>query len=113
VSAAITALIRGDAPAALAAAHGAADSDPVSADPLWWLSTIYSRLGNQPASRAELVKATQLQPSNAHTWQMLGAYDVQAHHPDLAVAELERAASLDRTSAATGKLLAQARTAQG
>jgi hypothetical protein len=113
VSAAITALIRGDAPAALAAAHGAADSDPVSVDPLWWLSTIYSRLGNQAASRAELVKATQLQPSNAQTWQQLGSYDLNARHPDLAMSELQRAASLDPTSAITATLLAQARTELG
>jgi Tfp pilus assembly protein PilF len=82
----------------------------VSLDPLFTLSAIYSALGNQPASRAELVKAIQLQPSNAQTWQTLGAYDLKAHHPDLAMSELQRAASLDPTSGITGKLLAQART---
>jgi hypothetical protein len=109
VSNAITAMTRGDAPAALAAAHGAADSDPVSVDPLWGLSAIYSGLGNKAASRAELVKATQLQPSNAETWQTLGSYDLQAHHPGLALPELQRAAGLDRTSLIIAKLLAQAR----
>jgi hypothetical protein len=109
VSNAITAMTRGDAPAALAAAHGAADSDPVSVDPLWGLSAIYSSLGNKSASRAELVKATQLQPSNAETWRTLGSYDLRADHPDLALPELQRAASLDRTSLVIAKLLAQAR----
>jgi len=113
VSAAIAALTRGDTPAALADARSAADSDPVSLDPLFALSSIDSALGNQPASRAELVKATQLQPSNAQTWVVLGSYDLTAHHPDLAVPELQRAARLDRTSAAIGKLLAQARTELG
>jgi predicted Zn-dependent protease len=113
LGAAIAALTRGDTPAAFADARSAADTDPVSLDPLFALSEFDSALGNQPASRAELVKATQLQPSNALTWQTLGSYDLKARHPDLAVAELQRAASLDRTSSFTAKLLAQARTELG
>jgi O-Antigen ligase len=108
VTAAIGALTRGDAPAALADARSATDSDPVSVDPLWELSAIYSALGNQAASRAELVKATQLQPSNAETWQQLGSYDLQAHRPQQALAELQTALALDRTSTITAQLLAQA-----
>jgi hypothetical protein len=109
VSSAIDAMTRGDAPAALADARGAADSDPVSVDPLWELSAIYSAVGNPAASRAELVKATDIQPSNAQTWQQLGAYDLQAHHPELATQELQRALDLDRTSQITAQSLAQAR----
>ncbi len=108
VTAAIDALSRGDAPAALADARSAADSNPVSTDPLWELSAIYSALGNQAASRAELVKATLLQPSNADTWQQLGSYDLTAHHPLLAVPELQRARLLDRASVLTAQLLTQA-----
>jgi Tfp pilus assembly protein PilF len=109
VTAAIGAMTRGDARAALADARAAAGSDPVSVDPLWELSAIYSALGNQSASRAELVKATDVQPSNAQTWQQLGAYDLQAHHPELATRELQRALRLDRTSQITVQNLAQAR----
>jgi O-Antigen ligase len=109
VTSAINAMTRGDASAALADARGAADSYPVSVDPLWELSAIYSAIGNQAASRAELVKATDLQPSNAQTWQQLGAYDLQAHHPELAIPELQRALRLDRTSQITAQSLAQAR----
>jgi hypothetical protein len=109
VTAAIGAMTRGDAPAALAEARSAAGSNPVSVDPLWELSAIYSALGNQAASRAELVKATSLQPSNSETWQQLGSYDLQAHHPELATPELQRALSLDRTSQITAQNLAQAR----
>lgn len=109
VSSAIDAMTRGDAPAALSAAKGAAASDPVSVEPLWELSAIYSALGNPTASRAELVKATEIQPSNAQTWQQLGAYDLQAHHPELATKELQRALDLDRTSLITAQNLAQAR----
>jgi lipoprotein NlpI len=102
-------MIRGDAPAALDEARGAAGSDPVSVDPLWELSAIYSAIGNRAASRAELVKATNVQPSNAQTWQQLGSYDLQAHHPRLATGELQRALRLDRTSQITAQNLAQAR----
>jgi hypothetical protein len=109
VTAAINAMTHGDAPSALADARGATHSDPVSVDPLWELSAIYSAIGNQQASRAELVKATKLQPSNAQTWQQLGAYDLQAHHPELAIPELQRALRLDRTSQTTAQNLAQAR----
>jgi O-Antigen ligase len=109
VSSAIDAMTRGDAPAALTDARGAADSDPVSVDPLWELSAIYSAIGNHAASRAELVKATDIQPSNAQTWQQLGSYDLQAHHPELATPELQRALRLDRTSQITAQNLAQAR----
>jgi hypothetical protein len=109
VTAAIGSMIRGDAPAALAEARGAAGSDPVSVDPLWELSAIYSAIGNRAASRAELVKATNVQPSNAQTWQQLGSYDLQAHHPRLATGELQRALRLDRTSQITAQNLAQAR----
>jgi hypothetical protein len=109
VSAAITALTQGDAPAALADAHGAADSDPVSVDPLWELSAIYSALRNQTSSRAELVKATQVQPSNAETWQQLGAFDLQAHRPRQALTELQTALRLDRTVPLTQQLIDQAR----
>lgn len=108
VNAAIGAMTRGDAPAALADARGASDSNPVSVDPLWELWAIYSAMGNQAAARAELVKATQVQPSNAQTWQQLGSYDLQAHHPQLALPELQRALRLDRTSTVTAQLLAQA-----
>jgi hypothetical protein len=109
VSSAIDAMTRGDARAALADARGAADSDPVSVDPLWELSAIYSAVGDRAASRAELVKATGIQPSNAQTWQQLGSYDLQAHHPQLAMRELQRALRLDRTSQITAQNLAQAR----
>ncbi len=109
VNAAIGAMTRGDASAALADARGASGSNPVAVDPLWELWAIYSATGNQTAARAELVKATQVQPSNAQTWQQLGSYDLQAHHAELALPELQRALQLDRTSSATAQLLGQAR----
>jgi cytochrome c-type biogenesis protein CcmH/NrfG len=94
VSAAITAMTRGDTSAAIAAAKGAADSDPVSVDPVWELGAIYSAIGQKAASRAEYVKATQIQPSNPATWQQLGSVDLQANRRHLAVGELYAALRL-------------------
>jgi hypothetical protein len=112
VTAAINAMTRGDAPAALADARAAATTNPVSVDPLWELAAIYSALREPTASRAELVKATQVQPSNAQTWQQLGSFDLQAHRVQLALAELHTALRLDRTSPLTRQLIEQAQSAQ-
>jgi hypothetical protein len=108
---AITAMTRGDAAAALADARSAADSDPVSVDPLWEESAIYTALGNQAGARSELVKATSLQPDNPQTWLQLGSFDLQAHQPRLALGELETAHRLDLTSGPISQQLGQAQTA--
>src|SRR5204862_115138 len=80
----------------LADARGAATSDPVSVDPLWELSAIYTALGDRAAARHELVEAARLQPSNPQTWRQLGAFDVAAHSPtQTALAELYTALRLD------------------
>jgi O-Antigen ligase len=107
---AVTAMTRGDAAAALADARTAADSDPVSVDPLWEQSAIYSAIGNQAAARSQLVQATSLQPENPETWLQLGAFDLQAHQTRLALAELETAHRLDLTSVPISQQLSQAQT---
>jgi len=108
--AAISAMTRGDAAAALTDARAAASSDPVSVDPLLEQSFIYGALQDRAAARAELVKATTLQPENPQTWTYLGSFDLQAHQPRLALAELETAHRLDLTSTAISTQLDQART---
>ena len=108
VTTAIDAMARQDTGAALAAARSASAANPVSVDPLFELSAIYSSLSNPTASRQELVKATQVQPANAQTWQQLGWFDLQAKQPRLALAELETALRLDRTSPITRQLIDQA-----
>ncbi|MGO9904538.1 MAG: O-antigen ligase family protein [Solirubrobacteraceae bacterium] len=95
---AISAMGRGDAAAALADARSAADSDPVSVDPLWEQSAIYSALGKATAARSKLVQATSLQPENPQTWLQLGEFDLQAHQVRLAVGELATAHRLDLAS---------------
>lgn len=108
VSSSINALGRRDAPAALAAAQGAVASDPVSVQALWQLAAVYSAMNDRVASRQEWVKATQVQPSNPATWQQLGSFDLQTHRPRLALAELDVARRLDRTSLSTLELIDQA-----
>jgi hypothetical protein len=108
---AISAMGRGDAAAALADARSAADSDPVSVDPLWEQSAIYSALGNATAARSKLVQATSLQPENPQTWLQLGEFDLQAHQVRLAVGELQTAHRLDLASGPISQQLGAARTA--
>ena len=110
-SAAISAITRGDTAVALADAQGAAASDPVSVDPLWELSAIYSAARDPNAAREELVKATNVQPANPESWEQLGEFDMSQHEPVLAVLELQTAKFLDRTSAPLDQELAAAEQA--
>ena len=106
-TAAVAALARGDANQAVADARAAAARDPLSVEPLWELSAIFSSVGNQQAARAELVDATRLQPDNPATWQQLGFYDLQQHDPSSALLAFRRALSLDRGSVATREAITQ------
>jgi cytochrome c-type biogenesis protein CcmH/NrfG len=103
------ALLAGKPHAALADAHTAAASDPVSTDPLWELSAIYSALGNVDAAHGELVKATELQPSNPATWEQLGSFDLQHDRASEAVGALLTAHRLDLGSPVATRLLVRAR----
>jgi cytochrome c-type biogenesis protein CcmH/NrfG len=95
---AITALTRGDSAAALTDARAAAASDPVSVDPLFLLSAIYTGRGNGPAARGELLKAVRLQPANPESWYQLGSYDLAAHRTRIAQGELRYALFLEPAS---------------
>jgi hypothetical protein len=107
-NAATAALTRGNAQAALADARTAANTDPVSVEPLFELSAIYGALGERDRARHELVAATSLQPANPATWQAVGEFDVQHHQPGAALAELHKAQRLDSSSVQTPLLIAQA-----
>ena len=108
-SAAITALTHGNARQALADAQTAASRNPLSVDPLFLLSEIYTATGNQSAAHDELVQATALQPDNALTWETLGEYDVQHNQPLRALPVLRIAAQLDRGSRRIHRELAELR----
>lgn len=110
-SVAITALGSGNAQAAFADARGAASSDPLSVEPLWELSAIYTAAGNEHAAHAELVKAISLQPENPATWRELGFYDLQHAQPHKAIGVLQHSLLLDPSSPQTVQAIQQARTA--
>ena len=95
---AITELLAGRTAAALADAQTAVSADPVSADALWELSEIHVATGDLAAARADLVRATDRQPSNPETWQRLGEFDLRYKHPRVALAELNKALALDLTA---------------
>lgn len=61
---------------AFASARAAASRDPLSVEPLYLLSTLYQRAGQPRSARAELIRATQLQPENPLPWLWLGQLDV-------------------------------------
>ena len=107
----LTALTRGDTAAAFTDARDAAARNPLSVQPLWLLAELYSRIGDEHAAHAELVKAISLQPENPATWQQLGLYDVQHGQPHKAVGVLEHAQRLDVGSAQTAQAIAQAKAA--
>ncbi|MEA2146985.1 MAG: hypothetical protein QOG59_2572, partial [Solirubrobacteraceae bacterium] len=88
-AAAVSALMRGDAGAALTDGRTAAASDPLDIKPLQFLSEIDLALRQTAAARAELVKATTLQPSNPESWTALAAFD--AAHGRTADAQRENA----------------------
>jgi hypothetical protein len=94
-SSAITAAIRGDAGVALTDARSAASEDPVSIDPLFLLSKLYSDLREQGAARRELTEAVARQPSNPQTWVQLGCYDLGQRSSSLATYDFHQAQILD------------------
>ena len=74
-NAALNAALDGNAGVALTDARAAAVADPVSIEPLFLLSQIYSGIGNASQARSALVQATTRQPSNPQTWDQLACYD--------------------------------------
>jgi hypothetical protein len=106
---AISAMLAGHGRAALADARTAVASNPVSVDALSELSAVYVGLGDLPAARAELVKATTVQPDNPATWVALAQFDLARGEPALAPRSLERARRLNPRSPEIQALISAAR----
>jgi tetratricopeptide (TPR) repeat protein len=98
-------------PQAFDDARSAASSDPLSYEPLFLLSALYQRIGDNAAARAQLVRATRRQPQNPVTWEQLGSFDLQIGDPRQALSALTRGAALDHASTTDGAEIAQARAA--
>jgi cytochrome c-type biogenesis protein CcmH/NrfG len=102
-------MLAGHGRAALADARTAVASNPVSVDALSELSAVYVGLGDLPAARAELVKATTVQPDNPATWVALAQFDLARGEPALAPRSLERARRLNPRSPEIQALISAAR----
>jgi len=107
---AVSAAARNDVSAAFSYAHDAAGADPLALQPLFVLSELYQRVGDNRAARAQLLSAVNLQPDNYDSWLELGNFDLQNHQPRRALGSLERALTLAPTTVpAIGEEIAQAR----
>jgi hypothetical protein len=82
------ALVARDPTAALAAAHTAVSRDPLSAEALLTLAAVQEGTGQSAAAAATYEHAVHLQPSNFHTWQALGEYDLRVGQPQAALQAL-------------------------
>jgi hypothetical protein len=82
--------------AALSGARTAADADPLAVEPLNFAATVQQQLRNDPAARAELIKATQRQPDNPEPWLWLGSFDLQTGDILPALAALQHVITLDQ-----------------
>ncbi len=89
------ALVARDPTAALAAAHTAVNRDPLSAEALLTLAAVEQGAGQSGAAAATYEHAVHLQPSNFHTWQALGEYDLQTGQPQAALQALRAAVYLN------------------
>ena len=107
-SSAVNALLAGNSGQALADAQAAVAADPVSADALSDLSAVYAGLGNLRAARAELAKATSVQPANPAPWIALAQFDLRQGAPMAAISSLTQALRLDPGSPEANQLSAQA-----
>jgi tetratricopeptide (TPR) repeat protein len=110
---AISAMLAGRGDEALADARAAVAIDPVSADALATLSAVYAGLGDQIAARAEMVRATSLQPDNPATWIALGAFDLRHGRPVEALRSLRVALRLNPQSTQVRPIIAEAQRAGG
>jgi O-Antigen ligase len=108
IGAAVDAGSRGNTVAAFADARMAASRDPLSVQPLWLLSSLYSRIGDEHAAHDQLVKAISLQPENADAWQQLGYYDLNHGQPHEAIGVLRHAQELNLGSAVLAASIQQA-----
>jgi hypothetical protein len=82
--------------AAFADARTAAGADPLSVAPLELLATLDEGVNDAAGARAELTKATTLQPANPEPWLELGQLEEQDGRPQAALSALAHVAALDR-----------------
>ncbi len=101
------ALVAHDPAAALAAAHTAISRDPLSAEALLTLAAVQEGAGQSAAAAATYEHAVHLQPSNFHTWQALGEYDLRTGQPRAALQALQATVYLNPEAVAPRADIAQ------
>jgi hypothetical protein len=80
---------------AFASARAAVSRNPLSIEPRYLLSELYEQAHDPAEARAQLVKATQIQPANPRSWLLLGQLDYTNARYQAAATELGHALSLD------------------
>lgn len=83
---------------AFAGARAAASRDPFALEPHYMLSGLYEAAGDARGARAEMAKATQIQPDNPRPWVLLGLLDYHAGRYTDAIAEMKRVLVLEHPS---------------
>jgi hypothetical protein len=83
---------------AFASARAAASRDPLSVEPLYLLSELYQSANDARDARAQLVKATQVQPDNPRPWVLLGLLDFHGGRLRDAIAAMKRVLVLEHPS---------------
>ncbi|HEV3320992.1 MAG TPA: O-antigen ligase family protein [Solirubrobacteraceae bacterium] len=101
------ALVARDPAAALAAAHTAIGRDPLSAEALLTLAAVQEGAGQSAAAAATYEHAVHLQPSNFHTWQALGEYDLRVGQPQAALQALRATVYLNPEAVASRAEIAE------
>lgn len=108
VDEALAALAEGETERARALALEAADTDPLSVEPLFARAEIERTARAIPAARDALERAVQLQPANAATWIALARFDLLQGDPQAAMRDVQPALYLDRRSSAAQAVYLQA-----
>jgi hypothetical protein len=93
----VSAVENGTSSGAFASARAARSADPLSLAPYELLSALYTSAHQPAQARAQLVRATQVQPDNPNSWTQLAAFLVARHQWRAAIPSLHQTQVLDTT----------------
>ena len=109
---ALALLDRGDIDGARNKALQARDENPLSVEPLFELSVVEQKAGQDAAAREALAQAVRLQPENPRTWLRLAEFELYVlDRPDVALDAIRPALFLDPRDAETIDTFVNARRA--
>jgi tetratricopeptide (TPR) repeat protein len=109
---ALALLDKGNVDGARQKVQEARDLNPLTVEPLFEMSVIEQRAGNDVAARAALEQAVRLQPENARTWLRLAELELYVlDRPSVALDAIRPALYLDPRDAETIDTFVNARRA--